>query len=65
MSQKRNERGILLESGTNEVEFLQFSVGKQRYGMNVAKVRQILSFTDKMITELPGGEPIFEICHVP
>lgn len=49
------QRTILLESGTNEVEFLQFLVAGQRYGINVSKVRQILTFTQDMITPLPNG----------
>jgi two-component system chemotaxis response regulator CheV len=34
------DTGILLEAGTNEVEILVFSVGDQRCGVNVAKVRE-------------------------
>ena len=33
---------ILLESGTNELEILEFVVGKNHYGINVAKIREIL-----------------------
>lgn len=33
---------ILLESGTNELEVLVFSLGGQRYGVNVAKVREVI-----------------------
>ena len=29
------ETGILLESGTNELEILEFRVGKNLYGINV------------------------------
>ena len=32
------ETGILLESGTNELELLEFVVGNQHYGINVAKI---------------------------
>ena len=32
------ETGILLESGTNELELLEFVVGNQHYGINVAKL---------------------------
>ena len=38
------ETGILLESGTNELEILQFKVGDNFYGINVAKIREILSY---------------------
>jgi two-component system chemotaxis response regulator CheV len=34
------DTGILLEAGTNEVEILVFNVGKERCGVNVAKVRE-------------------------
>lgn len=33
---------ILLESGTNELEVLVFSLGDERYGVNVAKVREVI-----------------------
>lgn len=33
---------ILLESGTNELEVLVFSIGSQRFGVNVAKVREVI-----------------------
>ena len=32
------DTGILLESGTNELELLEFVVGSQHYGINVAKI---------------------------
>lgn len=35
------DTGILLESGTNELEILEFTVGGNSYGINVAKVREI------------------------
>jgi two-component system, chemotaxis family, chemotaxis protein CheV len=34
------DTGILLEAGTNELEILVFNVGKERCGVNVAKVRE-------------------------
>ena len=33
---------ILLESGTNEIEIMEFTIDKVLYGINVAKVREIL-----------------------
>ena len=38
------DTGILLESGTNELEILEFTVGGNSYGINVAKVREILPY---------------------
>lgn len=34
--------GILLDAGTNELEVLVFRMGTQRYGVNVAKVREVI-----------------------
>ena len=36
------DTNILLESGTNELEILEFIVGGNYYGINVAKIREIL-----------------------
>lgn len=33
---------ILLEAGTNELEIVEFLIGKEYYGINVAKVREII-----------------------
>jgi two-component system chemotaxis response regulator CheV len=35
---------ILLESGTNELEIMEFTIAGQIFGMNVAKVREILKY---------------------
>ncbi len=39
----QDKKGILLESGTNEFEIIEFSVGGVYYGINVAKVREIIN----------------------
>ena len=44
---------ILLEVGNNEVEFLLFRLAKQRYGINVSKVCQIMRFDTDKVTPLP------------
>lgn len=36
------DTGILLESGTNELEILVFQIGTGSYGINVAKVREVV-----------------------
>ncbi len=36
------DTNILLESGTNELEILEFKVADNHYGINVAKIREIL-----------------------
>jgi len=45
------DKEILLESGTNEVELLVFDVGCHTFGINVAKVREVLRASQ--ITILP------------
>lgn len=37
------ETGILLESGTNELEVVEFTVGNSKFGINVIKVREIIN----------------------
>ena len=44
---------ILLESGTNEVELLEFYCGAQSYGVNVLKVKRIVNYNAVKITEQP------------
>lgn len=38
------ENNILLESGTNELEVLEFTVGTQSFGINIAKVSEIMNY---------------------
>ena len=33
------ETNILIESGTNELEVLEFTIGNNHYGINVAKIK--------------------------
>ncbi len=35
---------ILLESGTNELEVLEFTIAGNAFGINVAKVRELLQY---------------------
>ncbi len=37
-----NKSGILLESGTNEIEIMAFTIKDNLYGINVAKVKEIM-----------------------
>lgn len=37
-----NNTGILLETGTNEIEIMEFTINGNLYGINVAKVREIM-----------------------
>lgn len=36
-------KGVLLESGTNELEIVEFNVGNNKFGINVIKVREIIN----------------------
>ena len=38
----QNNSNILLESGTNEIEIMEFTINDNLYGINVAKVREIM-----------------------
>ncbi|MGN0437882.1 MAG: chemotaxis protein [Lachnospiraceae bacterium] len=57
------DTNILLESGTNELEVLEFTVAGNHYGINVAKVREILSMTE--ITPIPNSHPCIEGIFMP
>lgn len=50
-----NNKGILLESGTNELEIVEFIIGENRFGINVAKVREIMPF--EPVTKVPNSHP--------
>ena len=39
---EEDKKGILLESGTNEIEVMEFTIDGSLYGINVAKVKEIL-----------------------
>lgn len=53
-----NEKGILLESGTNELEIIEFIVGQSNFGINVIKVREIVEQTP--LTKIPKSHPSIE-----
>ena len=57
------ETGILLESGTNELEILEFKVGNNYYGINVAKIREILSY--QIPTPVPNSDSRVEGIFMP
>ncbi len=56
---------ILLESGTNEMEILEFYLGKQSFGLNVQKLIEIIPYDEKKRTALPESHHsvmgIFEV----
>ena len=49
---------ILLESGTNELEIMEFTVDDKCFGINVAKVKEILQYTK--INPMPNSHPCVE-----
>lgn len=57
------ESNILLESGTNELEVLEFTVGEQSFGINIAKVTEIMNYTP--VTPVPDAPPEFEGVFTP
>ncbi len=54
---------ILLESGTNELEVLEFKLGGSSYGINVAKIREIMEYRE--ITPIPNAHPSIEGVFMP
>ena len=55
----RDERqGILLESGTNEIEVMEFTINDSLYGINVAKVKEII--VSAPVKPMPHAHPAVE-----
>lgn len=50
--------GILLESGTNEIEIMEFTINGNLYGINVAKVREIMMA--EPVKHMPHTHPAVE-----
>ena len=50
-----NNKGILLESGTNELEIVEFTIGENNFGINVAKVKEIMPY--ESVTKVPNSHP--------
>lgn len=57
------ETNILLESGTNELELLEFFVGHEDYGINIAKVSEILTY--RPVTPMPSAPEEIEGVFMP
>ena len=47
------KKGILLESGTNELEIVEFGIGQNKFGINVIKVREIINPVP--VTQVPNA----------
>ena len=52
------ETEILLESGTNEIEIMEFTIYGELYGINVAKVREIMM--SEKVKPIPHSHPSVE-----
>ena len=57
------ETNILLENGTNELEVLEFTLGNNHYGINVAKIREIQVY--QPVTPVPNSHPYVEGIFMP
>jgi two-component system chemotaxis response regulator CheV len=51
------ERGKRRETGSNEVEIVEFKLGNQSFGINVSKVREFVPHDPEAITTLPQAPP--------
>lgn len=49
--------GILLESGTNEVEFMEFQLNDVSYGINVSKIQRLVALRTVKITKVAQAQP--------
>lgn len=54
---------ILLENGTNELEILEFTLDGNSYGINVAKIREIIQY--QAVTPVPNSHPSIEGIFMP
>lgn len=55
---EREKEGILLESGTNEIEIMKFTIQGEFYGINVAKVKEIMM--SEKVKGMPHAHPAVE-----
>lgn len=54
---------ILLENGTNELEVLEFKLDGNAYGINVAKIKEIINY--QTVTPVPNAHPSVEGIFMP
>ena len=57
------DTNILLENGTNELEVLEFQVAGNSYGINVAKIKEIIPYQN--VTPVPNAHPSIEGLFMP
>jgi two-component system chemotaxis response regulator CheV len=58
MSERADQAKILLESGTNELELMEFTIAGELFGINVAKVREIMMAQE--VKMMPNAHPVVE-----
>ena len=57
------DSNILMESGTNELEILEFVIDGKFYGINVAKIKEIITYQE--VTQVPNAHPSIEGIFMP
>lgn len=57
------DTNILLENGTNELEVLEFELDGNAYGINVAKIKEIIPY--QTVTPVPNSHPSIEGIFMP
>ncbi len=57
------DTNILLENGTNELEILEFMLDENCYGINVAKIKEIIPYQE--VTPVPNAHPSIEGIFMP
>ncbi len=58
IEESTNKTSILLESGTNEIEIIEFTVADEVFGINVAKVREIM--VSQPVKPMPNSHHVVE-----
>lgn len=52
------KKGILLETGTNELEIMEFTISDNHFGINIAKVLELLEYQE--VTKMPHSNMYIE-----
>lgn len=55
---RENKQDILLETGTNEIEIMEFTISNNIFGINVAKIREIMNSAE--VKPMPHVHPAIE-----
>lgn len=67
----RPKQEILLESGTNEMEIIEFYLDRQSFGINVQKLKEIIPYDERQLTTIPEsaeamlGTLLLRGCSIP